>query len=188
MKRREKRFGFALVLAGSLLAMQAHAQSSVSFGRITAVRQVQVEDESARAAGTLVGGAIGVASGSSGRSGSNRALRGLGGAAAGNRMAGAMSRSTAFEYTVLIDGTSTVRIVTDEVGMRVGDCVAVERGAFNNLRLAPEERCAGSAVAASAPEQAQSDACIAAKQQLLDAATDEEFDRAERRIRLLCDD
>lgn len=186
MKLRDNRFAFAAVLAGSLLAMQAHAQTSVSFGRITDVRQVEVQDDGARAAGTLVGGALGVASGGSGRSSSNRALRGIGGATVGNRMAGAMSRSTAFEYTVLIDGAST-RIVTDQAGLRVGDCVALERGSFNNLRLAPEERCDVAGATASAAEREESDACIAAKQQLIDASTDADFERAERRMRLLCD-
>jgi hypothetical protein len=32
----------------------------------------------------------------------------------------------------------------------------------------------------------RADACIQAKNQLLEAQTDEDFDRAERRVRLLC--
>ncbi len=136
MKLRVNKPALAALAIGMLVAIQAYAQSSVTFGRITNVQQVQVEDPGARAAGTLVGGALGVASGGSGRSSSNRALRGLGGAAVGSRAAGAMSRSTAFEYTVLIDGTYTIRMVTDAAGRRVGDCVAVERGSFNNLRMA----------------------------------------------------
>jgi outer membrane lipoprotein SlyB len=186
MKLRVNTAALAALAIGMLTGVQAHAQSSVTFGRVTNIRQVQVEDPSSRAAGTLVGGALGVASGS-GQSRSNRALRGIGGARVGSAAAGAMSRSTAFEYTVLIDGTSTIRMVTDTAGLRVGDCVAVERGSFNNLRMAPEERCdtRGGTVPDSA--RAESDACIAAKQQLIDAATDEDFDRAERRMRLLCD-
>jgi hypothetical protein len=39
-----------------------------------------------------------------------------------------------------------------------------------------------------AEDVAASDACEAAKQQLLEANTDAEFDRAERRMRLLCGD
>jgi outer membrane lipoprotein SlyB len=186
MKFRVNKPALAALAIGMLAAVQAYAQSSVTFGRITHVRQVQVEDQGARAAGTLVGGALGVASGGSGRSSSNRALRGLGGAAVGSRAAGAMSRSTAFEYTVLVDGTSTIRMVTDTAGLRVGDCVAVERGSFNNLRMAPEERCD---TRGPVPEsaRAESEACMQAKDQLLNAATDADFDRAERRMRLLCD-
>jgi outer membrane lipoprotein SlyB len=179
----------SIVLLGAVLAAgEANAQSTVTHGRITAVRQVNIENQGAQAAGTLVGGALGVASGS-GQSRSNRALRGVGGAAVGNRLAGAAGSSTGFEYTVLIGGTNTIRMVTEQAGLRVGDCVSVERGQFNNIRLADDARCAAAANApASANEQAEANACAAAKDQLLNAATDADFDRAERRMRLLCGD
>ena len=92
-----------------------------------------------------------------------------------------------FEYTILLGGTTTVTMITDEGGFRIGDCVAVERGTFNNMRLADDARCARSAPVPPAAVQASS-ACIAAKDTLLLAETDEEFDRAERRVRLLCRD
>jgi outer membrane lipoprotein SlyB len=169
-----------------LCAGEALAQTTVSYGRITAVRQVELQNQGAQAAGTLIGGLAGVATGS-GQSNSNRALRALGGAAVGRGVAGAASGSTGFEYTVLIGGTNTIRIVTEKAGLRVRDCVSVERGAFSNIRLAPDERC--DAAAAAVPQAATSaaDACATATQQLLNAQTDDEFDRAERRMRLLCD-
>jgi hypothetical protein len=151
------------------------------------VRQVDIQNPGAQSAGTIVGGALGVASGS-GQSRSNRALRGLGGAAVGSRVAGAAGSSTGFEYTVLI-GQNTIRMVTEQAGLRVGDCVSVERGAFNNIRLADDARCAAAANApVPASARAEADACVAAKDQLLNAATDADFDRAERRMRLLCGD
>jgi hypothetical protein len=116
-------------------------------------------------------------------------LRGLGGAAVGGRVAGAAGSTTGFEYTVLIGGTNTIRMVTEQAGLRVGDCVSVERGTFNNIRLADDARCdaaANAPVPASAANEAN--ACAAAKDQLLNATTDAEFDRAERRMRLLCGD
>lgn len=175
------------LLGGALCAEQALAQNtSVTYGRITAVRQVELQNQGAQAAGALIGGLAGVATGS-GQSNSNRALRALGGAAVGRSVGGAAGSSTGFEYTVLIGGTNTIRIVTEKAGLRVRDCVSVERGAFNNIRLAPDERC--DAAAATPPQAAASaaDACAAATQQLLNAQTDDEFDRAERRMRLLCD-
>lgn len=173
-----------LALATLSLAPAALAQQSVTYGRITEVRQVAVEEQGSRTAGRLVGGTIGVMTGS-GKSGSNKALRGIAGARIGSSVSGNASRQTAYEYTVLVDGTSTVRMLTDAVGMRVGDCVAVERGQFNNLRLMPDDRCVANA-ARPAAEVAEADACIAAKQQLLDANTSADFDRAERRVRALC--
>lgn len=175
------------VLAGVLLAGSAFAQTSViSYGRITAVRQVELQNQGAQTTGALVGGLAGVATGS-GQSRSNRALRGLGGAAVGSRVAGAAGSTTGFEYTILINGTNTIRMVIEKGGLRVGDCVSVERGQFNNLRLVDESRCANPAPATPRGDASEADACAAATQQVLNASTDAEFDRAERRMRLLCD-
>ena len=198
MNLRWRILGSIAMLGCVVMATDAIAQSRIDYGRITAVRQVNLENQGAQAAGTLVGGALGVASGS-GQSRSNRALRGIGGAAVGSRVAGAASGTTGFEYTVLI-GNQTTRITTEQAGLRVGDCVSIERGQFNNIRLVPDERCnqpaarpaAGAAPApapAPAPEDvAAANACDAAKQQLLNATTDADFDLAERRMRLLCGD
>ena len=186
MNTRWTTLGSIAILGAALLATEANAQSRISYGRITAVRQVDIENQGSRAAGTLVGGALGVASGS-GQSRSNRALRGLGGAAVGGSVAGAAGRSTGFEYTVLV-GQRTIRMVTEQAGLRVGDCVSVEQGQFNNIRLADDARCATGATAVPAADQQEADACAAAKQQLLTAESDADFDRAERRMRLLCGD
>jgi outer membrane lipoprotein SlyB len=177
----------ALLGCGFLTADALAQSTTVNHGRITAVRQVNLQNQSAQTAGTLLGGLAGVASGS-GNSQSNRALRGVGGAAVGRGVAGAMSSSTGFEYTVLINGRNTITIVTEKAGLRVGDCVSVERGSFNNIRLASDDRCDAAANAA-VPRAAASaaDACTTATQQVLNAQTDAEFERAERRMRLLCD-
>jgi len=174
------------MLGCAVVASETFAQSTtVNYGRITAVRQVDLQNQGAQTAGTLIGGLAGVASGS-GQSRSNRALRGVGGAAVGRAVGGAMSSSTGFEYTVLIDGTNTIRIVTEQAGFRVRDCVSVERGAFNNIRLAAEERCDVAPARVPRREASAADACVTAKEQVLNAETDEDFDRAERRMRLVC--
>ncbi len=185
-----------LVLA--LGAQVAQAQTRVQYGRVTAVAPATVNDSTARNVGRVVGGGVGLASGS-GQSGSNRVLRTAGGAAVGGRVGDLATRSQAFEYTVLIGGTNTVRIVSDQAGKRVGDCVAVEQGQFANIRLVPDSRCAPPPRPAAAPapapaptpavdpaDQQAANACEQAKQQVLDATTDEAFNLAERRMRLLC--
>lgn len=192
--------GVKIVAAVAMLygcATAVVAQTTVNYGRITSVNLVNETSGGAQIGGAVVGGALGLLSGS-GQSGSNRALRGIGGAAVGQQVGRVASRSQAFEYTILVDGRTTVQMVTDEAGLRVGDCVAVERGAFNNLRLVDDSRCnpPPRAAAPSAPPASTqtaddvrvADACIAAKQQLLLAESDEAFDRAERRVRLLCAD
>ena len=203
MNPRSSRLEFvaaAALIAVALCPMIAHAQSRVQHGRITNVTAVTETSSTARNVGTVAGGTIGLVSGS-GQSGSNRALRGIGGAAAGRGVGNLASRSQAFEYTVLIGGTSTVRIVSDQAGKRVGDCVAVEQGQWANIRLVPDSRCAPPPAprpAAPAPTPAPAPAaplpadveaataCEQAKQQVLSAETDDAFSLAERRMRLLC--
>ena len=187
MRKQRNIISTVALLGCAFVATEVLAQSTtVNHGRITAVRQVDLRNQGAQTAGAVLGGLAGVASGS-GNSQSNRALRGLGGAAVGRGVGGAMSSSTGFEYTVLINGRNTIQIVTEKAGLRVGDCVSVERGSFNNIRLASDERC--DATTAAVPQAAASaaDACATATQQVLNAQTDAEFDRAERRMRLLCD-
>ena len=180
------------MLAFTLVTTPADAQSRVQYGRITSVVPTTVTDSTAQTVGTLVGGGIGLASGS-GQSGSNRALRTIGGAAAGRGVTNLATRSQAFEYTVLLDGTTTTRIVSDQAGKRIGDCVAVEQGQFTNIRLVPDARCnppPRPAAPAPAPipaaEVEAANACDQAKLQVLSAETDEAFALAERRMRLLC--
>ena len=187
------------LLALTLAPTVASAQARVQYGRITNAVVTTETSSTAQNVGTVVGGTLGLVSGS-GQSGSNRALRTVGGAAAGRGVGNLASRSQAFEYTVLVDGTRTIRVVSDQAGKRVGDCVAVEQGQFNNIRLVPDSRCnpppaprpaAPAATPAPAPAPAPADveaasACDQAKQQVLDAQTDEAFNLAERRMRLLC--
>ena len=79
--------------------------------------------------------------------------------------------------------------MTEQAGLRVGDCVSVERGQWNNIRLASDDRCdARAGTQAPASAVAEADACEAAKRQVLAANTDAEFDLAERRMRLFCGD
>ena len=181
----------ASMLALALVPSLADAQARVQYGRITNVVPTTVNNTTAQNVGTLVGGGVGLATGS-GQSGSNRALRTLGGAAAGRGVTTLATRSQAFEYTVLIGGTTTTRIISDQAGKRVGDCVAIEQGQFSNIRLMPDARCnpapapASASVVAAPAEVEAASACEQAKMQVLNADTDEAFTLAERRMRLLC--
>jgi outer membrane lipoprotein SlyB len=189
---------WAALAVAALGPATADAQTRVQYGRITNVQATTVNNSTSQTVGTLLGGGIGLATGS-GQSGSNRALRGIGGAAAGRGVGTLAGRSQAFEYTVLIGGMTTTRIISDQAGKRIGDCVAVEQGQFSNIRLVPDSRCAPPAAPAKAAPPAkavepapvaadvqQATACDQAKDQVLAATTDDEFNVAERRMRLLC--
>ena len=177
----------ALLFAAALCSMPSTwAQSSISYGKITSVKPVTVENAQAQTAGALLGGVLGLVSGR-GHSSSNQVLRAVGGGVAGQQLGKLASSKQAFEYTILMGGTSTVTVVTDEAGMRIGDCVAVESGPHVNLRLVADAQCAAGA---KPPAQAarDADACMKAKDELLAAKDDASFDRAERKVRLLCVD
>ena len=168
-------------------ATAAQAQSRVQHGRITNVVATTQTSATSQNVGTIIGGGIGLATGR-GNSTSNQALRTLGGAAAGRGVGTLAGQSQAFEYTVLIDGRTTVRVISDQAGKRVGDCVAVEQGQFNNIRLVADSFCPATAAPASAGRASAdaASACDQAKAQVLAAQTDADFATAERRMRLLC--
>ena len=172
----------AALLAASAAAW---ADTVVGYGKITAVKPTKVEDTKAQVGGALVGGVIGLISGR-GHSGSNQVLRAGGGGLAGQQVAKLASSKQAYEYTILMGG-STTTVVTDEAGLRVGDCVAVERGTYTNLRLVADAQCLPKARPAPAATR-DANACTAAKNEVVKAQTDADFDRAERKMRLLCVD
>ena len=171
----------ASVLAVLLVGVTSWAATTVNYGRISAVNLVTRHSSGAQTGGAILGGLVGAASAS------NRAVGTVGGMVAGQQIGRMSSRRQVFEYTVRVEGRPNVRIVTDEAGLRVGDCVALERGNFNNLRLVDDSRCAPN-VAAPPSAVEEANACMTAKEQLLAATTDDEFYRAERRMRLLCID
>jgi len=77
------RYSDVLVFAAAMCAASSlWAQTSVTYGKITAVKPVTVENNQAQTGGALVGGALGLVLGR-GQSSSNRVLRTVGGAVAG---------------------------------------------------------------------------------------------------------
>ena len=58
MKIRWSAVASFVFLAATLAGGEASAQSGVTYGRVTAVRQVDIHNPGAQAAGTLVGGAL----------------------------------------------------------------------------------------------------------------------------------
>jgi outer membrane lipoprotein SlyB len=172
----------ALLLAGSA----ALAQATVTYGTITGVNLVNDRSRSAQTRGAILGGVLGAVATSS-ASVAGQAVGTAGGAIAGQRLGRLTGNRQAFEYTIRIGDQQTVRVVTDEAGLRIGDCIAVERGNFNNLRLVDDGRCAPN-VRPLPDDVTRAVSCMRAKDQLLAANTDSDFDRAERRVRLLCFD
>ena len=164
---------------------------SVSYGTITGINQQERDTSGGATGGAVLGGLVGLASGS-GRSRSNRALRTLGGAAVGSAAGGAMARGTEMVYTVDLVNGGTVRVVMDSGNFHRGDCVAVEQGGPSaNLRRVSSEFCLNNAAIPQqykAAKQREADQCAQAKQRLLDAQTEEEINTAAMVMNILCED
>jgi outer membrane lipoprotein SlyB len=171
--------------------VQASNMVSVAYGSITGVNQQEKDTSGGKKGGALVGGLVGLYTGK-GKSTSNKALRTLGGAAVGSAAGGTMARGTELVYTVSLVNGGTVRIIMDSGNFRSGDCVAVEQGgASANMRRVSDEFCRNNA---SVPQQykaehdKEANECAQAKQQLLDAQTEEAIKAAQMKMNILCQD
>ena len=102
--------GSAALALLALLPAVALAQTRVQYGRITAVTPTTVDDSTGRNVGRVVGGGIGLASGS-GQSSSNRALRTVGGVAAESGAAITLFATSAAGIPVSTTHTITGAIV-----------------------------------------------------------------------------
>jgi outer membrane lipoprotein SlyB len=172
-------------------SVQASTVVSVAYGTITGVNQQEKDTSGGKTGGAVVGGLLGLYSGK-GKSSSNKALRTLGGAAVGSAAGGVMARGNEMVYTVSLVKGGTVRIIMDSGNFHGGDCVAVEQGgASANLRRVSEEFCSHNA---SVPQQYKSehekeaDECAQAKQQLLEAQTEDTIKAAQMKMNILCQD
>ena len=190
--------GLAAFVCLVLAAPDAHAQragqsATVRTGTVTAMRSVDLNDGNA-IKGALVGGAFGAAltrsSKGSGRRDKNAAIGAvLGGAAAASKT------RPGRVYTVTTNEGTMIQVATEQTEIRVDDCVFVEEaGGTANIRRAPATACdpASQQVMKDAAiiEEMQEEAseCAAAKQELVDADSDEAIDRAVRKVKLLCYD
>ena len=191
-------FSIVAVLIGSLAvtgcamkATRVGQTATVQFGVVRAAQEIELSSSAAE--GALIGGTLGLMTGRAGRGSSGRTARNaIVGAAAGGAMTAASEgdrRGT--QYTVqMMDGSST-RIVTDQREIREGDCVAIKRvGSTANIRRASASYCDNEHQQAvrSVDNHTSSDAlgCEVAKQELVEATSDEAVNLAKRKIDLLC--
>ena len=182
-----------LFAASEAFAQRAGQSVTVRTGTVTGMKSVDLNDGNA-VRGALVGGAFGAAltrsSKSSGRRDRNAAL----GAVLGGAAAASKTRPGRI-YSVTMNDGSMVQIATEQTEIRVDDCVYVEETSGGaNIRRAPATACEPESQKvmqeAAIIEEMQEEAseCAAAKQELVDADSDEAIDRAVRKVKLLCYD
>ncbi len=167
---------------------------SIQTGIVIAAQAVNLQSAAGR--GALVGGIVGYATTSSNRSSSRRARNTAIGAGTGALISRrAQGSLDGMQYTVEIGPGSRISVVTDQTQIRVGDCVNVEQAGSGtaNVRRVSESLC--DAVfdnqvddELQAYMSREADACLQAKDRMMDAESDEAFEIAKRRVNFFCDD
>ena len=185
----------AIAVTGMVFAAPAEAQRSgqsisITYGIVTGAKAMQEQSNAGK--GALLGGTLGYATTSSSRSSSSRRKNTAMGALAGAAVSSAAQGDrSAKEYTV-DTGAGTTVIISDQTEIVVGDCVVIENGGSNNANIRrvdptlcePESAEIVEELAEEMMEEAQE--CVDAKSELSAAQDDAAFDRAIRKVEILC--
>ena len=103
---------------------RAGAAAKVSVGTVERAERVRLDSDAG--SGVLVGGTLGLLS-ASGKSGGKKARNAIIGATGGAMIAGAAQGSReGMAYTVTTGPGTRIKVISDQTGILVGDCVAVE--------------------------------------------------------------
>ncbi|MDH3976944.1 MAG: hypothetical protein OEU86_00395 [Gammaproteobacteria bacterium] len=158
----------------------------VRYGTVIDVEQVKLKSDVAK--GAVAGGILGAVIGKDAV-----ASAAIGAAAGGLLTKAAEGSNVAYSYTVdMVDGLTT-KVVIESDNIRVGDCVVVEQGSSANIRMTSPVHCEHAGHPAldtpevASKEQGEAGACHEAKQQALQAKTDQETDLAVKKVRALCE-
>ena len=175
----------------TLAQVKAGSSARVTIGNVERAERVRLDSNAGT--GVLIGGTLGLLAGS-GKSSGKKARNAIIGATAGGMVAsGAQGSREGMSYTVRTGSGTLVRVISDQAGILVGDCVAVEEaGATANVRRLSAEACDKAyqpALAALEPEfRSEANECAIAKDQLVNAKNNAEADLAIRKLKILCND
>lgn len=184
----------SLLFAGLASAQRSGQSMSVQTGVVIAAQAVNLQSAAGR--GAVVGGVVGLAATSSNRSSSRRARNAAIGAGTGALISRrAQGSLDGMQYTIETGPGSRIVVVTDQTQVRVGDCVNVEQAGSGtaNVRRVSESLC-DAVFDNQVDEEMQTymtreaDACLQAKDRLMDAESDDAFEVAMRRVNFFCND
>jgi outer membrane lipoprotein SlyB len=180
-----------LALVAAAVAAPAAAQKrsdrnqviAVAYGTVIGIETIKLDSNAGK--GAALGGLVGLAA----SGGSKKGKRALTGAAIGGVGTKVVEGSNeALEYTVRLVSGQDVKMIMDDTGMRLGDCVSVEQGKSGNLRRVSSAHCEAGDTAPSADHQSEANACAEAKGAIAAASTDAALDLAIKKARVLCED
>ena len=182
-------FLFVIVAANTpALAQKSGQSTTVNIGVVEQAAQVTLESSSS-AGGAVVGAVVGYNIGG-GKSKSRRRRNAVIGGAIGSR-AGSSGTSPGMQYTVKIGDGSAIVVVSDQLEIKVGDCVSVEQvGDSANIRRQDPAACNPAVKEAVSDLQDEliedANECALVKQELLAAKTIDEIEIATAKARILC--
>ncbi|MDH3830497.1 MAG: hypothetical protein OEU48_02435 [Gammaproteobacteria bacterium] len=165
---------------------------AVNYGTVSSITPVKLQSNATRNA--TIGGLAGLLTQATG-SGTER----LAGAAIGAAIGGLGTKAVegdnmANSFIVELSRGGTVKVVTEQQNIVVGDCVAVETGRHTNLRRVSPVQCnpprqphASIDSQISDNEQREANACHQAKEELLKAKTESDINALTRKVQVICD-
>ncbi len=164
----------------------------VNYGTVSTVTPVKLESNATRNA--AVGGMLGLLTQARG-SGSERLVGAAIGAAVGGLGTKAVEGDNmANSFVIERVRGGTVKVVTEQQNIVVGDCVAVETGRHTNLRRVSQTQCSPPRQPhptidpqISQYEQGEANACDQAKEELLKASTEADINALTRKVQVICD-
>jgi membrane protein implicated in regulation of membrane protease activity len=176
--------------APTVFAQKSGQSATIKVGTVVSTERVNLQSDAAKTA--VLGGVIGYHATSNSKSKSRkRKNAALGAAALGGATRVGEGDLTGTLYVVKLQDGSEMRVVSDQNQVVPGDCVTVEQVRDNaNIRRAdpvlcePETRQVMGDLEPELEEEAEE--CYAAKQELLNAETDEQASLATRKVSVLC--
>lgn len=167
---------------------QINSSFDIQYGTIENVATEKIQSNAPK--GAVIGGLLGGLTSNH----SHRGKHALEGAAAG-ALLGALFQGNrkAFSYTIALNNGDRTRVITEQAGMVVGDCVAVEKGQTANVRRVSSVHCevqtheAYSEPVVYSHRQSEAAECHTAKEMALKATTDDEIELALKKVRIFCE-
>lgn len=183
-----------MTLGIAMLAACASQTGSPARGQEIRVRYAEVTDiervklPSAAPTGAVVGGFTGLLLARKQSTGRQLAS-GIGGAALGGLATAALEGDRlGYSYRLRYPDGGTSNFITEKGYLQRGDCVAVERGEYANIRRVANVLCTeGSTVATEPTHIRDAQQCQAAKDQLLEATSEEAVAIASRKVSIICE-
>ena len=158
----------------------------IRYAEVTDIDRVRLPSNAP--AGAVVGGFTGLVL-SRNSSGAKQVASGVGGAVLGGLATAALEGDRmGYSYRLRFLNGDASDFITEKGYLRVGDCVAVERGEYANIRRVASVLCAdGDSATANEKYAREAAQCHEAKEQLLAASNDDEIEAAARKVAILCE-